>query len=61
MWATAYYTVKKEKKLVLIFKEIQKGSGVKSYMRKGLLIHEMRKCANIYAHMRTIEEAVHHI
>jgi|688.fasta_scaffold1308355_1 hypothetical protein len=33
------YTDKK-KKIVLIYKEIRKGSGVKSYMRKGSLIYE---------------------
>ncbi len=31
-------TDKKEKKIFLIYKEIQKGSGVKPYMRKGFLI-----------------------
>jgi hypothetical protein len=35
--------IKKEKKF-LIYKEIQMGSGAKSYMRKGFLIYEeMRK------------------
>jgi hypothetical protein len=34
------YTDKKENKIVLIFKEIQMGSGAKSYMRKGFLIYE---------------------
>jgi hypothetical protein len=33
-------TVKKEKTIFLIYKEIQKGSGAKSYMRKGFLIKE---------------------
>jgi hypothetical protein len=38
------HTVKKEKNFLLINKEIQKGSGEKSYMRKGFLIYEeMRK------------------
>jgi hypothetical protein len=38
------YTVKKEKKIVLIYKKLQNGSGAKSYMRKGFLIYEeMRK------------------
>ena len=32
--------VKKENKTFLIYKEIQMGSGAKSYMRKGFLIHE---------------------
>jgi hypothetical protein len=37
-------TVKKEKKIFFIYKEIKKGSGAKSYMRKGILIYEeMRK------------------
>jgi hypothetical protein len=38
------HTDKKENKTFLIYKEIQKGSGAKSYMRKGFLIYdEMRK------------------
>jgi hypothetical protein len=37
-------TVKKEKNIFLIYKEIQKGSGAKSYMMKGFLTYEeMRK------------------
>jgi hypothetical protein len=28
-------TVKKEKRIFLMYQEIQKGSGAKSYMRKG--------------------------
>ncbi len=32
------YTDKKENKIFLIYKEIQMGSGAKSYMRKGFLI-----------------------
>jgi hypothetical protein len=39
-------TLIKEKKNFLIYKEIQMGSGAKSYMRMGLLIFEERKCAN---------------
>jgi hypothetical protein len=36
--------IKKEKKIFLIYKEIQMGSGAMSYMRKGFLIYEeMRK------------------
>ena len=47
------YTDKKEKKIFLIYKEIQDGAIAKSYMRKGLLIYEeMRKYFSIY------EEAV---
>ncbi len=38
------YTDKKKKKTFLIYKELQMGSGAKSYMRKGFLIYEeMRK------------------
>jgi hypothetical protein len=49
-------TDKKENKTFLIHKEIQMGSGAKSYMRKGFLIYEeMRKFFSIY------EEAVSHI
>ncbi len=38
------YTVKSEKKIFLIYKEVKKGSGAKAFMRKGKY---MRKCANI--------------
>jgi hypothetical protein len=49
-------TDKKGNKSFLIFKEIQLGSGAKSYMRKGFLIYEvMRKFFPIY------EEAVSYI
>ncbi len=52
----AVYNDKKEKKIFLIYKEIQSGSVAKSYMRKGFLIYEeMRKYFPIY------EEAVTHI
>ncbi len=34
------YTVKKEKKIFLMHKEFQKGSGAKSYMSNGLLIYD---------------------
>ncbi len=45
-----------DKKKILIYKEIQMGSGAKSYMRKGFPIYEeMRKFFTIY------EEAVSHI
>ncbi len=37
------YTDKQEKKIFLIYKEIQMGS----YFRKGFLILYMRKCVNI--------------
>jgi hypothetical protein len=34
------HTDKKENKIFLIYKEIQMGSGAKSFMRKGFLIYE---------------------
>jgi hypothetical protein len=34
------HTDKKENKTFLIYREIQMGSGAKSYMRKGFLIYE---------------------
>jgi hypothetical protein len=34
------YTDKKENKIFLIYREIQMGSGAKSNIRKGFLIHE---------------------
>ncbi len=50
------YTYKKEKKIVLIYKESQMRSVAKSYIRKGFLIfEEMRK------YLVTYEEAVSHI
>ncbi len=50
------YTDKKEKQIFLIYKEIQRRSVAKSYMRKGFLIYEeMRKYLSIY------EEVVSHI
>jgi hypothetical protein len=49
-------TDKKEKKIFLLYKEIQMGSGAKSYMRQGFLIYEeMPKYLVMY------EEAVSHI
>jgi hypothetical protein len=51
-----HYTDKKENKIFLIYKEIQVGSGAKSYMRKGFSIYEeMRKIFTMY------EEGVSHI
>jgi hypothetical protein len=48
-------TDKKEKKIFLIYKEIQNGGVAKSYMIKGFLIYkEMHKYLTIY------EEAVSH-
>jgi hypothetical protein len=53
---TSKHTDKKEKKIFLIYKEIQNGAVAKSYMRKGFLIYEeMRK------YVTTYEEAVNHI
>jgi hypothetical protein len=50
------FTDKKEKKIFLIYKEIQSGAVAKSYMRKGFQIYEeMRKYFSIY------EEAFSHI
>ncbi len=50
------YTDKKENKIFLIYKEIQKGAVAKTYMRKGFLIYkEMHKYLVIY------EESVSHI
>jgi len=50
------HTDKKEKKIFLIYMEIQSGAVAKSYMRKGFLIYEeMRKYLVIY------KEAVSHI
>ena len=52
------YTDKKENKTFLIYKEIQMGSGAKSYMRKGFLIcEEMHKYFDHISH----EEFVSHI
>jgi hypothetical protein len=54
--ATGGRICKKEKKIFLIYKDIQNGAVAKSYMRKGFLIYEeMRKYFPIY------EEAVNHI
>jgi hypothetical protein len=57
MFASPNYTDKKEIKIFLIYKEIQKGAVAKSYMRKGFLIYEeKRKYLVIY-----YEEAFSHI
>jgi hypothetical protein len=54
--ANGRYTDKKEKKIFIMYKEIQSGAVAKSYMRRGSLIYEeMRKYFPIY------EEAVSHI
>ncbi len=51
------YTGKKENKIFLMFKEIQMGSGDKSYKRKGFLIYdEMHK---YFYHI--CEEVVNHV
>ncbi len=50
------HTDKKEKKIFLIYKEIQKGTVAKLYIRKGFLIYEeMLKFLVIY------EEAISYI
>ncbi len=50
---TLIHTDEKEKKIVLIYKEIQSGTVAKSYMRKGFLIYEeMRKYFPIYCMRR---------
>ncbi len=46
----------KENEIFLIYKEIQKGSVAKSYMRKGLIMYE-----EMYKYFYTYEEAVSHI
>jgi hypothetical protein len=43
---------KKEKKIFLIYREIQSGAVSKSYKRKGFLLYCMRKCENISPYMR---------
>jgi hypothetical protein len=49
------YTGKKENKIFLIYKEIQMGSGAKSYMRKGFLIfEEMHKYFTIRVYEETL-------
>jgi hypothetical protein len=48
------YTDKKEKKIVLIYWEIQMGSGAKAYMRKGFLIYE-----EMHKYLTICEEAVY--
>ncbi len=45
-------TDKKEYQIFLIYKEIQSGVVVKSYMRKGFLIYIWEKCAKISPYMR---------
>ncbi len=47
--------IKKEKEIFLIYEDIQKGSGAKSYMRKGFLIYE-----EVHKYLVTYEEAVSH-
>jgi hypothetical protein len=58
LFFTEYTDNKKENKIFIIYlyKEIQMGSGAKSYIRKGFLIYEeLRKLFPIF------EEAVSHI
>jgi hypothetical protein len=46
---TWHALIKKENQISLIYREIQNGVVVKSYMRKGFLIYEeMRKYLTIY-------------
>ncbi len=49
-----FHTDKTENKIFLIYmyKEIQMGSGAKSYMRKGFLF--TRKCTNIFTMRRSL-------
>jgi hypothetical protein len=54
----AHCTDKKENKIFLIYREIQMGSGAKSYMRKGFLIYEE---LHKYFHHIQYEEVVMHL
>jgi hypothetical protein len=49
-------TDKKENKIFLIYKEIQKGAVEKSYMTNGLLIYD-----KIFSHFLRYQEALLHI
>jgi hypothetical protein len=53
--SAAIYTDKKEKKIFLIYKDIQKGSVAKSYMRKCFLIYE-----EVRKYLTICEEVVSH-
>jgi hypothetical protein len=44
------FTLLNKKRTFLMYKEIQKGSGTKSYMRKGFLIH-LRGNVQIFSHI----------
>ncbi len=44
-------TDKNEKKIFLIYREIQSGAVAKSYIRNGFLIYSMRKSKNISPYM----------
>jgi hypothetical protein len=46
-------TDKKEKKIFLIYKEIQKGAVAKSYMRMGFLIYEKMRKYFVIQYMRS--------
>ncbi len=50
-----YTLIKKGKKIFLICRDIQKGSGAKSYMRKGFLMYE-----EVHKYLVIYEEAVSH-
>jgi hypothetical protein len=53
VYHTIPYTDKNEKKIFLIYREIQSGAAAKSYLRNGFLIYEeMRKHFPIYEIMR---------
>jgi hypothetical protein len=43
--------IKKENKILLIYKKIQMGSGAKSYMKKGFLIYEEMRNFSPYMRM----------
>jgi hypothetical protein len=56
IYGTANHTDKKEKKIFLIYKEIQNGAVAKSFMTNGLLTH-----GEIFAHFPIYEETLPHI
>ncbi len=59
---SALHTDKKENQIFLIYKEIQMGSGAKSYMRKGFLIYEeKRKCFTYMGRSLVIHVTLHPI
>jgi hypothetical protein len=54
-------TDKKGNKILFIYKEIQMGSGAKSYMRKGFLIYEEMRIYFTIQYCTVYEEAVSQI